>query len=91
MAALHTRALVHRSALASPSARDVAGSAARPAPVAAAVPAAPPRASARVAFSGARLGAAPFSVRRAPPCPAPAGRARLLVTAAKGGGGSRLA
>ena len=87
MAALHTRALVHRSALASPSARGVAGSAARPAPVAAAVPAAPPRASARVAFSGARLGAAPFSVRRAPPCPAPAGRARLLVTAAKGGGG----
>ena len=87
MAAMHTRALVHRSALAGPSARGVAGSAARHAPVAAAAPAAPPRASARVAFSGARLGAAPFSVRRAPPCPAPAGRARLLVAAAKGGGG----
>ena len=87
MAAMHTRALVHRSALAGRSARGVAGSAARPAPVTAAVPAAPPRASARVAFSGARLGPAPLSVRRAPPCPASAGRARLLVTAAKGGEG----
>ena len=87
MAAMHTRALVHRSALAGPSARGVAGSSARHAPVAAAVPGAPPRASARVAFSGARLGAAPFSVRRAPPSPAPAGRARLLVAAAKGADG----